>query len=56
MNENLDLEKKTIESANGFSLEGILVINHKFEIIQIEEQLKYVLGFEKDEIKFNFFS
>ena len=55
MNENLDLEKKTIESANGFSLEGILVINHKFEIIQIEEQLKYVLGFEKNEIKFNFF-
>jgi len=55
MNKNIDLEKKTIESANGFSLEGILIINHKFEIKHIEEQLKFVLGFEKDEMIFNFF-
>ncbi len=56
MNKNIDLEKKTIESENGFSLEGVLIINHKFEIIHIEEQLKYVLGFDKNEIKFNFFT
>jgi hypothetical protein len=55
MNKNIDLEKKTIEIVNGFSLEGMLIINHKFEIIHIEEQLKYVLGFEKDEMTFNFF-
>jgi hypothetical protein len=47
MNKNVDLDKKTIENANGFSLEGILIINHRFDIKHIEEQLKYVLGFEK---------
>lgn len=56
MNENIVLEKMTIESENGFSLEGILIINHKLEIKHIEEQLKHVLGFEKDEVTFTFFT
>jgi len=50
-----DLEINTQQITNEFSLEGIIIINDKFEIQHIDEQLKFVLGFDEEKIKFNFF-
>ena len=56
MNKKQELETSEVINSKEFSLEGILIFDNKAEIKYIDDQLKLVLGYNGQNITFNFFA